>query len=47
MNMILLDWYSTLTYTKRFSSFLCFDMYGKFRNINGDISFEFSIILSL
>ena len=35
--MILLDRYCSLTYTTRFSRFFCFETYGKFRNVNGDI----------
>ena len=45
--MILLDWHFTLTYTKSFSSCLCFEIYGKFRNVNGDLAFVFSVLLSL
>ena len=38
--------YCILTYTKSVSSFLCFEMYGKFRNVNGDLASVFSVMLS-
>ena len=46
MNIIHLDWYCTLIYTKRFSSCLCFKIYDKLRNDNGDSAFVFSVMLS-
>ena len=35
-----------LTYKKRFSSFLCFEICGKFQNVNGDLELVFSVVLS-
>jgi len=52
-SMILQDYYYTLPYTKRLSSFLCvfwLCMYAstnsKFLNVNGDLAFLFSVMLS-
>ena len=47
MNRILLHWYCTVTYTKRFSSLLCFEIYGKFRNVNEDPALVFSVVIAL
>ena len=33
-------------YTKRFSSLLCFEIYGRLRNVNGDLERVFSAMLS-
>ena len=53
MNMILLDCYCALTYTKSCSSFLCVfwlcmqaSTYRKFLNINGDFAFVLSVMFS-
>ena len=44
--MIPLDWYCALMYTKRFSTFLCFEnVNGKFQTVDGDFPFVVSVML--